>query len=490
MTTIDLNTDGSIPANKMKQSTQGRSGTPDGNIFFDVANGELQIITVEELAQVNFGAGLVANPISNNDGITARALYGFERQQRTIDETLRQYKKYFQGSYKYSGAYELVNGRKFNGTDRKKIRSSGLVERAVNGNIDRIYFGSRSLGDIGVTSQGYFQLTSGGAPVNYSKVGPVNEMIQVFGTTANGDTGAGDFDSRTYLAQTFRTFGKTYIRKLLSDSGVTIMDGFSTGFGLGESAHLTTGNYNLADVYGVAKIAPWTGMSLEKLSTPQVESGFNEADGSFTWVLHNTGNGNLYECIAFLDALAQTDDDIDSGSLTITHGKRIGEWYSYNQEGKIITKSGADGLGLFIENLPTSNLQSVIFTDDTANLKTFPFDVEVDISVGANAKADPNAWYQVWYFDGASEQDFNKADAITVKDSNGDDVKGLVNGSDIVFGYAYDTNTQAGLSSGTDKAMVVEVEGNGVCTAAITFFTVTKIAKVPVTCEPGLETNL
>lgn len=490
MAVIDLTQAGEVPVNTLKQSTTPRGSTPDGNIYFNVGTGEIQLITVEELPTVDFGAGAVTNPLSNVDGITMRALYGFERQERKVDETLRKYNRYFKGSYKFSGAYEIINGRKFADSDRSKIRSSGWIERSFNGNIDRIYFGSRSLGNIELASQPYYQLTDAGAPSNFAKAGPINESIQIFGSTADGDTGAGDFDSRAYLAQNVRTFGYTYSRKLLSDSGVTVMDGFSTGFGLGESEHPSTKNYALSDVYGGAQIAPFTGMSLEKLASPQVETGFNEADGNFSWVLNNTAGGSLNDCIAFLDALAQTDNDIDSGAQTITNGKRVGEWYEYNAEGKIIPKSGADNLGLFIENLPASDFQSVVFVDDAGDSKTYPFSVEVAISVGDNAKADANAWYQVFYYDGAGDLDFNKAGAVTVQDSNNTDVKGLVGGGDISFAYDYDGNTQAGLSAGIDKQMVIEVEGNGIATAAKTLFTVTKIAKVSVSCEPGLETNM
>ena len=488
---IDLLVDGSVPDDTLKQSTQGRSGTPDGNIFFDVANGEIELITVDELATIDFGSGAVANPFSATDGITMRALYGFERQERRSDETLRQYNRYFSGSYKYAGAYEMINGRKFDGTDRNKIRSSGLIERAAdNTSIDRIYFGVRSLGSVESTSQPYYQLTNGGAPVDFNRAGDVDELVQVYGDTSNGDTGAGDFDSRDYLSLNLRTFGYNYDRKILSDSGVSTMDGYSTGFSLGESLHLTTGDYALADVYGGSQISPWTGMSLEKLATPQTETGFNEVDGDFTWVLNNTAGGSLAQCVAFLDALSQTDDDIDSGTETTTNGKRVGLWYTYNAAGKIVTQSGADTEGLFIENLPASDYQSVVFTSDTGDTKTYPFYVQVDISVGVNAKADANAWYQVFYEDGSGDQDFDAADAVTVKDSSGADVKGDVSGADVSFSYDYDGNTQAGLTAGTDKEVVVLVEGNGTAKAAITYFTLTRSATVSVSCEPDLETAL
>ena len=489
MALIDLNADGSLPANLLKQSTQGRAGTPDGNIFFDVATGNIELITESELALVNFGSGDVANPLKDGDGITMKALYGFERLERRSDETLRKYRKYFSGTFKYSGAYEIVNGRKFASNDRDKIRNSGLIERASNQSIDRIYFGGVSLGTVEDTSQPKYQLVDGGPTTNLAKAGNMNEMIQVYGTTANGDIGAGDFDNRDYMAFILRTFGYTYSKKVLADSGLVEMSGYSAGFGLTESQHPTTKNYNLADVYGGGQIAPFTGLSLVKLAVASTETGFVEADGAFTWKLNNTANATLDECVAYLDALAQTDDDIDSGTETVTHGIRVGEWYE-SQDGIITTKSGADGLGLYIENIPASDQQRIKFTDDSGSLKTYPFNVQVNISVGQFAKADADAWYTIYYKDGAADADFNKTGAVIVQDALSVDVAGDVSGSDITFNYAYDANVQAGLAAGTDKVMIVEVEGITGCTSALTEFTVTRIPIVSVACEPPAQSNL
>jgi len=493
MATIDLDAAGNLAANLLKESTAARGSTPDGNVYFDLTSGEIQLITSDELPQVNFGAGLVANPLDNlggvNGGITARALYKFQQIRRAANETLRKYDTFMRGSYKFAGAYEMANGRKIASADIKKLRGSGMVWRAANGNVNRIYFGARSLGNIEASSQPYYQLSAGGAPVDFSYPGPIDEMIHVFGTTANGDTGAGTFDSRTYLAVNIRTFGKTYDRKTLVDSGIPIMDGFSAGFALGEAAHLTTGEFALGDVYGAGKIAPWTGMTLEKLSSAQNETGFNEGAGDFTWTLNNTGGGSLAQCVAFLDALAQTDDDIDSGSVTITNGKRVGTWYSYNAAGQIVTDSGADVLGLMIENLPGADQQKVVLTTDSATTRTYPFYPEVTILVGANAKADANAWIHAYFKDGPGANDFGTSGAVTVKDRLGADVKGLVGGVDKVFSFAYDTDTFGG-TAGTVKTVVVEVEGNGTATAAKTEFDITRTQNISVTCAPSLETNL
>ena len=473
------------------QSSEGRSGTPDGNIFFDVATGNFEIITREELAQVDLGSGLEDNPLTNQDGITMGAIYGFERQERRVDEELRKYDTYFAGSFKFAGAYEVINGRKFADDDRQKIRASGWIERAVNGAIDRIYFGVVSLGTIEPNSQPYYQLELGGEPFNFAKAGPVDEAVQVFGTTANGDSEAGSIDNLFFLTNKVRTFGFNFDEKGLADSGVNEMSGFSTGFALTETLHLTTGNYSLDDVYGGSQIAPWTGMSLERLASPITEGGFNEADGDFSWVLTNTAGGTLDECVAFLDALAQTDDDIDSGVETTTRGKRVATWYTYDAQGRIVTRSGADSDGLFIENLPIADQQSVVFTDDAGNTKTYPFQVQVNLQVGSNAAADSNAWYHNFYLDGAGGQDYGTPNAVTVEDASDNPVKGDVNGATTIsYAYDYDGNTQAGLPSATDKDVVALCEGDGGATQAKTIFTISRTAVVNVAVAPGLETNL
>jgi hypothetical protein len=115
----------------------------------------------------------------------------------------------------------------------------------------------------------------------------------------------------------------------------------------------------------------------------------------------------------------------------------------------------------------------------------------VEITVGSPAVADTNAWYHVYYDEGTGP--FDSATAVTVNDSVGTPVKGNVAadavGGKISFAYAYDTNTQNGLAQGTDKDVVVEVEGDGGVAQAITYFTITRTAVVAVTCAPPADLN-
>ena len=492
----------------LKQSTdttiaRGGGGAPDGNVYFDKVNNLIHLLGVDEVPTIDFGSGPIANPLVNADGITMRGLYNFENQERRVDEDLRKFKRGTDGDYRNAGAYNFVNGVKLDANDRQKIRGSGFQEFADIGNgatvIDRIYHGVRSLVSIQPTTVVRWALVTAedeatlqaATWTSFVRPGDIDEVVQVFGTTANGDAGAGSFDYTTRrLIVRVRSWQYNPGETTSILSGLSELGGFSAGYGVGETAN-PANIYDLADVFGGAQIAPWTGMSLEKLAAPQVETGFNEADGNFTWVLHNSGGGTASQCAAYLDALTLQSTDIDAGV-----GTYIGEngrvWYSRDAAGKIVTRS-IGGEGLFIEGLSVAEKQNVVNTDDSDATKTYPFFPEVRISVGSAAVADTNAWYHVFFADGAGAADFDTANAVTVLDSSGSPVKGVVStdavANVISFAYAYDTDTTAGLSAGVDKDMVVLVEGDGGVAQALTNFTVTRTTTVPVICEPAIDTN-
>ena len=80
------------------QSTAGRAGTPDGNVYFNKATGEIEFITLQELATVDLGSGLEANPLDETLGIRFEGAYAFENQERRVDEDLRKYDRWTDAS--------------------------------------------------------------------------------------------------------------------------------------------------------------------------------------------------------------------------------------------------------------------------------------------------------------------------------------------------------------------------------------------------------
>lgn len=494
-------------ATTLKESTNPRGSSPNGNVYFDVANNEIQLIGADELAtfdhtSIGGGAGQ-ANSLTNFDGITMRALYNFENSRRRLNETLRKYKRGTDGDYRFAGAFSFVNGVKLDGTDRNKVRGSGFIEYANTQDgatdVDRIYHGVLSLVDIQAGTTPYWALSTAtdettlqaATWANFVRAGDINEVVQVYGSTVFGDAAAGSFDYTTrILSIRVRSWGYNPGETTSVLTSIAEFSGFSAGYGVGESLNPSNA-YALADVYGGAKIAPWTGMTLEKLGAPQVESGFNEANGNFTWVLNNTLGGTVQQCAAFLDAVTLQSADVDSGAGSYD-GKKGRVWYSRNAAGKVVTAS-IGGAGLFIEGLSTSEKQNVIMTDDAGATKTYPYFPEVQVSVGAAALADPLAWYHSYYVDGAAGADFDTASAVPVQNSVGADVKGNVQanqvGGKISFAYAYDTDTDAGLSAGVDKNCVMIVEGDGGAGQAITYYTISRSPVVAVTCAPPADNN-
>jgi hypothetical protein len=488
----------------LKKSTQPRSGTPDGNVYFNQTTGELELITQEQLATVDLGAGAVANPLLRFDGITARALYLFENDCRTTDETLRKYPRYVDGDYRFVGAYSLINGRKIAAADVSMIRDSGLNWYADKDQtqLSRTYHGVRTLVGVEATTTPRYCLVTATDESSlqsatwsaFGRAGPVNELVQVFGTTTYGDSSAGSFDYRTrILLVSPRSWQFTPIESTSLDAGIAEFAGFSGGYGAGETAN-PQNTYAIADVYGGAAVSPFTGLSLERPASPQVESGFNEVNGTFTWVLRNTLGATVAQCAAYLDAVALQDADVDAAAGTSYNGRKGRIWYTRDAQGRVVTRS-VGGDGLLIEGLGAAEKQKVVMTDDAGATKTYPFAVSVELTVGSGAVGDTDAWFHLFYLDGAGAADWGAAGAVTVNDADGDPVKGnvaaspLLSGTKLIFSYDYDGNTQAGLAAGADKTVVALLEGNGGVAQKQLTFTITRTPTIAVDLTPPAENN-
>lgn len=491
---------------QLKQSTASRSGAPDGNIYFN-PDGTLEIITAEELAQVDLGAGLVDNPLTNADGITMNLLYRFERQERRIDENLRELDVYIEGSFKFAGAYNFVNGRKLSminvggalTDDRQKIRSSGFIEYAAGGGgntlIDRVYFGALGTGTVLEDSQISLQNIQDGAVAGLAFAGAANEVIQAFGSTSNGDVGAGDFDSTAFLALSVRTFGQVHDRKFASEANVNELSGFLGTFALSESPnayHTDAGNPALEDVFGAAAIGPYDTMTFETVDAAENLPGLiNSAtdtsqSGSFTGVVRNPSGGSLASLVALMDALAMQDSDIDGHATSERNGAEAETLYTLDAQGNVVLRPG-----IYLEGVPVADRSKIRYTDDNGDPLVYETVSGGTIDVGSAAAGDANAWYHMFIQDGDAENDFNTLSAYTVNDSLGNPIKGLVGGlTQIPWDFAYSTNVQGGRTPNTDLVVVVEVEGNGGATFRKTIHTITSSASQTINCQPSAETNI
>ena len=400
-------------------------------------------------------------------------------------EDLRSFNRWTEGTFKFGGSYNFINGRgPVSEVDRNILRGSGWNEMTGTA-INRKYFGVKGLGAILTDSIPYYQSTQYGTTTPFNKLGNIDESTQVYGDVANGDFDNTD-TSLTNMYMSIRTYGQNYGRINANITlGITELGGYSTGAALNESDHLTTGTYALADVFGGAQIAPWTGMTLEKLVAAQHETGFaGGGTGDFIWVLNNTASGTLEQCVAYLDALAQEDSVVTTGE-SLLNGKSYDVWYEYTAAGKIrpLVGEGTSLEGLFIESLPPEDKTSVEFVDDAGQTLVYPVYTPVSVDLGAGAIADVEAWFHT--FEAAL---WDSAGAVTYTDAVAAPVKGLaevadpfVSGTSVSFEHDFTTNG--------DQDVVFLCEGDGAVTQAKTTFTISS-ATVSQSCIPATETNV
>lgn len=459
----------------------------DGNVFFDTVGGTLEFGDASTYPTLNLtshgGGASDPNPLINLDGLRFEALYAFENQERRTDESLRAYDRFTAGTFKFGGAYDFVNGRvPASDTDRKLFRGSGWRE-LTGSTVNRIYFGPKGLGAIEASSVPYYQSAQYGTSTDFTKLGNIDEAIQVYGDASNGN-----FDN-TLSSHYFsiRTYGKNYDRVDTAGTlGIAELGGYSSGAALNESDHLTTvpATYPIADVYGVGQVAPWTGMTLEKLAAPQTETGFAGADGDFTWTLNNTGGGTLDQCVAYLDAIAQADEVVTTGTASL-NGKDYDTWYQYTATGKIQPITGADdGLGVFIEGLTGTDKLRVEFLDDSQTTCVYPVYTPVTIELGQNAIDDTNAWFHAYL-----AANYNTASATEYDDAATDVVKGVAdNSSPFITGANTYVDFEHDFTTDGSVNIVFLCEGDGGVTQQKTAVTLADSA-VSASCVPAVENN-
>ena len=263
---------------------------------------------------------------------------------------------------------------------------------------------------------------------NFAFTGDIDELVQVFGDTSGGDSGAGDFDNRSFFSVDVREWGRRHDRKNLVDSQLAEAAGYSGTFGLSESAHPTTGTFDEAAVHTGPTAAPFTNMNFLTESAPVSRSGFNEADGDFSQSIENPDGGSLDEVVAKADAWARDAADIDSGTPT-REGRQFPVLYTFGP-GDIIDWAQ----GIYPEDIPGSDLTRMRVRDDAGNLKTFPNLLTVVINFSDAAQADPNAWYEVFLeADEDTANNYNTSNAITYQDKDGVAQVGHCWGSGINF---------------------------------------------------------
>jgi len=495
----------------LKRSTNPRGSSPNGNVYFDTTNDKIQLITADELATIDFGSGAETNPMTSAFKVQALALYFFALQEVEADPTLQGFRTVLDavgnrmgklvGATAFLNAVTLAtNTTTANLTDHDKVCDSGFTEFLVNGDVQKVYHGVKSMNPINATTQPYYLLAASlseahrqaATPVDFSNPGSINDVIL---THTNGGT-----DNRTsVLIVCAREFGYTIGEANSIATGVAELGAYSQGYGVGNAIESSIAALSYTDVW-TTPISPYNALTFYRHATPQARIGFSSSgggvSGNFTdEVQLASGTMSITQLRAWLDALMlqDTDENANTGVTGSFKPKRAEPLYTIDgATGKLVTRAG-----IYVNpaKLTAEAQQQIIETDDAGGLHYIPFNAGITITLSSAWIADTAPWFRMLYKDALDLNDYDTANAITVKDASavnitGDDTDARISGTTLSLFYAYDTETAGGnVTAGTDQTVVLQVGGVDATKTKSIEFTITRSANIPVDARTDAETN-
>lgn len=367
-----------------------------------------------------------------NEGITGQALYSFLKEEWKNVDTLIPFD--FPLVSITPEQFEWVEGwQPFNDTTRYLLRTCGWRELTTAGATTREYMGIITLGNIDAGDRAYYSIAGQPAEL-FNFEGAVNQGVQTFGDVSNGN-----FDYRTQGITTFiRTRAKLYGSATSESIGLNSLNYIANRFPLSESIDTKITALDTA----IEADDPYDGMSITYGTVTRTIGDFER---SFKVVIDGN-NGTLEQINEFVQYSLRQQGDIDrlesgrsgvlADQLTVFIGndlKTLG--------------------GTFIDRFQANDTNRLVFTDAGDVERAFPFVAAGNLSFNANLVGDATSIYRVFFQEG-----FGTANAILVKNSDGDDISGLVGGrSSIGFSYDFDENIQRGAETNATPAPVVVV---------------------------------
>jgi len=208
--------------------------------------------------------------------------------------------------------------------------------------------------------------------------------------------------------------------------------------------------------------APYSGMSITWFVGAQTRTGFVTAGASGTsgtfHVVVDGNSGTAEQIYEFVQYELRQVSDIDAGAGVRT-GSVADSLLRFVGD-TLYTLPQTVG-GVCVDNFLASDTNRVVFADDGATNRTFPYVATLTLQFGDNLVFDSGSIYHVYFTNDDSGdntgRDFGTADAITTNDKLGVAMSGSVSGSaSIQRSFDYDGNSQRGTGSiATDAPITV-----------------------------------
>jgi hypothetical protein len=160
------------------------------------------------------------------------------------------------------------------------------------------------------------------------------------------------------------------------------------------------------------------------------------------------GNGaTLEEIYEKIQYLLRQNSDIDNGTGSV-NGQTADALLAFVGE-TLVTATG-----VYVDNIQQADSNRIEFTDENGIVRTNPFTAAGvlnfnDIMVGAESS------YRLMYTSPAGvDNNYGESGAITVQDSSGSDITGVITSGSIGFDFDYDGDSFGG-TAGTDKGVTL-----------------------------------
>lgn len=528
------------------------------NVYLDQRpQSAVPVATDRSYIQLINDQGVVSGGVNalSNDGVTIKALYSFLKEEWLNDEDVRRFLfpmvPITDESYEFVEGYEPADNAESSTVDtgastqsntRQLIRTGGWLERNPVGGIKRTYAGVISLGNIFGTNTAYYFFAGQTSATSFNFPGPVNEGVQIFGSTANGGNVDVDFQDQTTdeFNIRIRTFGNTYGQSNSSAIGRDVLSNQAYSFAISEQADPVLATLvggggqpatisDLFDDIVTTPVAPYDDMAIGYFATAQDRSGFNplggdtpsagtsqfgvivDADASETDPTVS-GPASAEEIFAFERAQLVRSTNINdpdallTGEAAITIAGQLADpLLSIASVGNTLfsltqpSNPGGDGNGVHVDNFAATDRNRVRFRDNDDDERSFPFVATGRLDFNANLSTDTSARYDVFISnDDAGDdlgRDFGTSLTLILNDAAGPAaISGSVpqqgGGSSVSFDVDYDGNVQRGAASaGTDIPITIVAMGFDTAQYVVATGTVTRAENQVFSLVAALERN-
>jgi hypothetical protein len=443
---------------------------------------------------VNASSNIVDTGSSATNGVTFQCLYSFAKEEWRTDSELIKYP--FPLVSITEESFELVNDWDFQtGQTVELVRDGGWSLKDSGGTSVEEYANITSLGSFDAqTDLAYYLQVTGFTtqPTDMVFSGEVNQAVKIYGDANNGNINYRDV-FKLYLREEAKTYG---FYDLLTEQNLSLLTFKKFALPLSNNPDLNIGVADSAidsNSDGTADTPTYSGMSISYYDNAQ-QRDIGGTNYDFHVIIDgaNQPKQQIYEFVQW--SLRQIVD-IDANSGT-TIGKVAEELLEFVGD-TLKTKLTSIG-GVFIDNYQVSDINDLVFVDDTGTERTFPFVAAGNLQFNDNLTNDSVAVYRVFFTnDDAGDDagnDFGTAGAITIQDNSGPaDIAGGVSahtGGLIAFDYDYDNNVQRGnASSGTDAPYTAVAIGLSTAQYVVTTGTIVRSTSNVINYVAALERN-